>query len=300
LTQKPQKKKQEPPKPTKERLLAALERIVPMEMPLKVAYEDEYLVVIDKDPGIAVHPAEGEENSFTLVNGLLFKYGRSRLSSGEAPERPGIVHRLDKDTSGLIVICKTDEVHALMKKLFQERKIDKLYYAVVLGKTRNLQGSIQSRIIRHPKIKHKMTVVKEDFQSRDTRNNDNNEDEEEREQGKLALTDYKAEKIWKTKNNTNPTFYSLVKVKIHTGRTHQIRVHMSSVNTTPIIGDVLYHKKSARHKHADNLCLVAKELNFVHPITNNSISLEVDFPDHIASFMKMLDEQCHVVPLNEI
>jgi len=196
--------------------------LVPLDIPLDIIYEDESIAVINKPCSLVVHPGEGENTDETLVNALLFKYGKSGLSDGENPLRPGIVHRLDKDTSGLILICKTNETHANLKSQFQERKIQKWYQAIVVGKVKTEHGFINSKIMRHPTVHHKMTVTNDP-------------------KGKDSSTEYYVKQIWKTKNN----YYTLLQIQIHTGKTHQIRVHLSSLSH-PIVGDVLYHKKKCQ------------------------------------------------------
>jgi len=241
--------------------------INPTNIPLNIVFEDEFLAVINKDCGLVVHPGEGEDNDQTLVNALIFRYGTTGLSQGENPARPGIVHRLDKDTSGLMIICKNDEIHEKLKQQFQERtKIKKIYHALVVGKMKDEHAVINGNIMRHPKIHHKMTVT-----------NDPNK-------GKTASTEYTVVKHWQTRN----CFYSLLEIQLHTGRTHQIRVHLSSL-THPVVGDVLYHKRNAKHK-AEQLCLVAKKLYFEHPKTEDMVALEVEWPQHFREFAEFLDK----------
>eukprot|EP01124_Arcella_intermedia_P016539 TRINITY_DN2315_c0_g1_i1.p1 TRINITY_DN2315_c0_g1~~TRINITY_DN2315_c0_g1_i1.p1 ORF type:complete len:373 (-),score=105.42 TRINITY_DN2315_c0_g1_i1:934-1896(-) len=242
-------------------------KVTPKELPLNVVYEDEYLVVINKDCGLVVHPGEGEDNDVTLVNALVFKYGLEGLSKGENPARPGIVHRLDKDTSGLMVICKTDEVHKIMKDKFQNRKIEKEYTALVVGNMKDPQGTINGNIMRHPKIRHKMTVTSDPTL------------------GKSATTEYKVIETYDTK--TAP--YNLLSINLLTGRTHQIRVHLSHL-AHPIVGDVLYHKRNAKH-NAKNLCLVSSRVAFQHPITEQPLEFKVDLPEHFKEFLEYLQAQ---------
>jgi 23S rRNA pseudouridine1911/1915/1917 synthase len=243
------------------------------DIPLNIVYEDEHLAVLNKQYGIAVHPGEGEENNQTLVSALLYHFGKN-LSDGEDQGRPGIVHRLDKDTSGLMVICKTNEAHVLMKQKFHERSDDilKIYHTIVVGNLSHDHNVIKNCIMRHPKMRYKMMVTAD------------------KTQGKESITEYDVLKRWRVKNLE----YTLLKITLHTGRTHQIRVTMASL-ARPVVGDPLYHKKNAKHK-VDNLCLVSKELSFKHPILIDTstqgpkeLSLTSPYPQHMQDFMDYLD-----------
>jgi len=195
----------------------------------------------------------------------VFQYGKSGLSDGENPLRPGIVHRLDKDTSGLMIICKTNEIHSAFKTQFQERKLQKWYQAIVVGKLKEDHSFINSRIMRHPTVHHKMTVTNSPH-------------------GKEASTEYFVKQMWKTRKG----YYSLLHIQIHTGKTHQIRVHLQSL-AHPIVGDVLYHKKSTKH-NVDNLCLVAQKLIFTHPVNNEKHSFEAPLPKNFTDFVNYLNQ----------
>jgi 23S rRNA pseudouridine1911/1915/1917 synthase len=239
----------------------------PVEGDLNIVYEDDHLVVINKMPGIAVHPgpAENAEDKVTLVQVLLHHFSASGLSTVGGTERPGIVHRLDQDTSGLMIVCKTDEAHAKLKEVFQRHdtnEIEKIYHAVVVGKMVPDSGSITARIMRHPKQGHKMTTTDKETE------------------GKHALTFYETIKVIDTKTQAQ---YSLLQVKIATGRTHQIRVHVSS-KAHPIVGDGLYSSKSGKY-NVPYLLLVAKELRFKHPITGEKLDFEVEYPPHFQAFL---------------
>lgn len=183
------------------------EEILPEKMDLKVIYEDENYAVIDKDEDVIVHPA-GSIISNTLVNGIMDRF--ENLSDLGGEERPGIVHRLDKDTTGLIIIAKNNKGHAYFKDLFQSREVKKVYYAIVHGNFDPKTGVIETNIARNPRNRKKMQVSKE---------------------GKYAYTEYQVIK--------EVEGYSLLKISIKTGRTHQIRVHMEYINH-PILGDKLY------------------------------------------------------------
>jgi 23S rRNA pseudouridine1911/1915/1917 synthase len=224
---------------------------------------------------MAVHPGQGEDGDakVTLVHVLLHLYGREGLSKGEeGDERPGIVHRLDKDTSGLMIVCKTDDAHAKLKDVFQKRHdtLTKTYYALVLGKVAKKDGTIDSPLMRHPGAKqgHKMVVASLG-----------------EPKGKSAVTHYKVVKTWTLQKQS----YTLLAVTIETGRTHQIRVHMSS-NAHPIVGDALYSTKHNNH-NVPFLLLTSKELKFDHPITKEKLSFSVDLPPHFTQFIEKLDQQ---------
>jgi 23S rRNA pseudouridine1911/1915/1917 synthase len=246
-----------------------------VEVPLDIVYEDEHIAVINKEPGMAVHPGQGEDMDakVTLVHALLHKYGKEGLSEGEdGGERPGIVHRLDKDTSGLMIICKQNDAHLKLKEIFQKRHVGltKTYYALVLGKVAEKKGMIQTQLMRHPGAKqgHKMTVAPLGDPK-----------------GKEAITHYRVVKYWTLQKQS----YTLLAVTIETGRTHQIRVHMSS-SSHPIVGDALYATKHNNHQ-VPFLLLTSKELEFEHPISKEKLSFSVELPPHFAQFMEKLDQQ---------
>lgn len=178
-------------------------------MDLKIVYENDDYAVIDKDEDLIVHPA-GSIITGTLVNGLLDKYGYEGLSHMGGDDRPGIVHRLDKDTTGLMVITKNNESYKYIKKLFETRKVDKEYIAIVHGNFDKKSGRIENYMDRDPKDRRKMAV---------------------RPSGRVAISEYEVLK--------EVQGYSLVKIHIITGRTHQIRVHMTHLNH-PLVGDPVY------------------------------------------------------------
>jgi 23S rRNA pseudouridine1911/1915/1917 synthase len=255
--------------------------------------------------GMAVHPGQGEDanEKVTLVNVLLHRYGREGLCEGEQEgdlERPGIVHRLDKDTSGLMIICKTNDAHAKLKEMFakkskkddsadssstapfspgialpsigsspsSETALKKTYWALVLGKVGALSGTIDTPLTRHAKQGHKMVATT----PLDTK-------------GKVAITHYKVLKYWHLQKQS----YTLLEVNIETGRTHQIRVHMSS-NAHPIVGDTLYATKHNSH-NVPFLLLTSKELRFEHPVSKEKMQFSIELPDHFAQFISKLDAQ---------
>lgn len=225
----------------------------PEPIPLNVVYEDESLIVIDKPAGMVVHPAAGNPSG-TLVNALLAHCGPS-LSGIGGVKRPGIVHRIDKDTSGLIVAAKTEPAHTGLSAQFAEHSIQRSYHAVVWGVPKKVEGTITSLIGRSPRNRKKMAVV--------TRG------------GKTATTHYKVLKAFGAEA-------SLVECRLETGRTHQIRVHMSHIGHS-LLADPLYGAGTRRKASEEARALVqklgrqalhAQLLGFVHPITNENLCFE--------------------------
>ena len=233
--------------------------LIPRDLPVEIIFEDESIAVINKQPGLVVHPGPGNWDN-TLVNALLFHL--KQLSSIGGVIRPGIVHRLDKDTSGLMVIAKNDSVHKSLSDDFASRKIVKKYFAIVSERPAEASGVINKPIGRHPKYRHKMSIV---------------------EDGKEAVTEYKINKIWKSKSGV----FSSLNLVLHTGRTHQIRVHLSSIGH-PIIGDQIYSKKWAKYK-VPYLMLASVYLEFRHPKSGEPMRFEASLPPHIEDFMNKLD-----------
>ncbi|OGW80933.1 MAG: hypothetical protein A3C47_05680 [Omnitrophica bacterium RIFCSPHIGHO2_02_FULL_51_18] len=226
-------------------------RLAPEEMPLKVIYEDNELLIVDKPAGMVVHPGAGHPGG-TLVNALL---GRgSTLSSVGGQERPGIVHRLDKETSGLLVIAKTNRAHRLLQSQFADRSFSKTYLAVVRGRIEFEEGHVSEPIGRHPKIRQKMAVSR-------------------LESAKAAETRYRVLKRFKTA--------TLLEIKLLTGRTHQIRVHMAHLGH-PVVGDGLYGTKGDFKRHA----LHAARIQFIHPQSGKLMKFEAETPEDFKLILK--------------
>lgn len=230
----------------------------PEDIPVPILYEDDSIAIINKPPGMVVHPGPGNRSS-TLVNALLFHL--KDLSSIGGVERPGIVHRLDKDTSGLMVITKNDSTHRFLANKFASRDIIKRYTAIVIGKPPHKKALIDKPIGRHPKYRHKMTIT---------------------EKGREAKTDYSIEKVW----NSRIGAFSLLNLTLHTGRTHQIRVHMSSEGN-PIVGDPIYSKKWAKYR-VPYLLLASTYLEFEHP-GREIMKFIIQMPEHMENFIKRLE-----------
>lgn len=241
------------------------------DIPLDVVYEDDDLIVVDKPAGMTVHPAPGAYSG-TLVNALLF-HCRGGLSGIGGVKRPGIVHRIDKDTSGLIVAAKNDLAHRGLCEQFFVHSIERTYFAVVYGLPNPLQGRIEANIGRSPYDRKKMAVVQSG--------------------GKTAATNYK------TVQNFNGSA-ALVQCNLETGRTHQIRVHMASIGCN-LIGDKLYEKSkktslkfsSAEQKAYVNAfprqALHATTLGFVHPRSGERLCFSSEFPADFAELINVLE-----------
>lgn len=229
--------------------------IVAENIPLDIVYENEDYAVINKQKNLIVHPA-GSIVTGTLVNALLFKYGYDGLSHIGGEDRPGIVHRLDKDTTGLMVIAKTNESYLYLKKLFETRQVSKEYLAIVFGNFKEKKGRIENYMDRDPHNRRKMAV---------------------RPNGRIAISEY--EVISETEG------FSLVKVHIITGRTHQIRVHMTDLNH-PLLGDPVY----GNYKHKFNLdypLLHCTHLSFTDK-DGEKVSFDQEIPKDFEKYKNIL------------
>ncbi len=228
--------------------------VEPVAIPLDVIYEDEYLIAVNKAPGMVVHPGIGTGRD-TLVHALLHQCQNSLSILGGA-ERPGIVHRLDKETSGVIVAAKSDDAFLGLSRMFAERTLKKEYMALVCGVPNLLSGSIQKPLGRHPVKGHKMAVV---------------------ENGRIARTDWERVEAY-------GRHFALMRLHLHTGRTHQIRVHLADFGH-PVLGDRLYgyKPKSIESKPASRVMLHASRLEFFHPVTGGLIVLEVALPEDFST-----------------
>ncbi|MDX1680823.1 MAG: RluA family pseudouridine synthase [Akkermansiaceae bacterium] len=230
----------------------------PQDIPLEVLHEDEDLIVIMKPHGMVVHPAAGNPDG-TVVNALLH-HCRGKLSGIGGVERPGIVHRLDKDTSGCLVVAKSDAAHRSLVEQFSERStMEKLYLAVTRGVPKPAQDTVFTHIGRHPVNRQKMAVVNPPG-------------------GKPAITDY----VVKATDPSTGT--ALVLCHLHTGRTHQIRVHLHHKGT-PIVGDPIYGKPSKEAGLPDRLMLHAWKLSFTHPVRGEKVSFEAPVPSEFKPWL---------------
>jgi len=225
--------------------------LIPENIPLEIHYEDSYLLVLSKPPGLVVHPGSGNHVG-TLVNGLLY-HCQSIVNVGDDVLRPGIVHRLDKDTSGLMVVAKEEKTHRCLVDAFKDRKVEKHYLALLHGLFERKTGRIVAPIGRHPIHRQKMTI---------------------REDGRFAATN------WQVLHEFSSGF-SLVRLQIETGRTHQIRVHMASLGH-PVAGDLLYSRGGHDKRKFPRQLLHSAQLCFIHPVTGKELSFSAPlWPDFL-------------------
>lgn len=220
--------------------------VVPENIPLEIVYQDEHLLVVNKPKGMVVHPAAGNYSG-TLVNALLY-HCEGKLSSINGVIRPGIVHRIDKNTSGLLIVAKTDNAHSALAEQIKAHTFTREYQAVVCGRFRETTGTIDAPIGRHHTDRKKMCVTEKN--------------------SKEARTEYT---VLDEFNG-----YSHIKLKLFTGRTHQIRVHMSYIGH-PVLGDDVYGKAS---KYCEGQCLHAKKIGFVHPADGEYYEFDSELPDY--------------------
>ena len=225
------------------------------DIPIEVVYEDKDIIVVNKPKGLVVHPANGNPDG-TLVNAIM-AICKDSLSGIGGEIRPGIVHRLDKDTSGLLIVAKNDKAHINMSEQIKNHEVEKTYIALVKGIVKENEATINMPIGRSPKDRKKMAVVKT---------------------GKEAITHFKVLDRFYKENCT------LLEVKIETGRTHQIRVHLSQIGY-PVVGDTTY--SSGKNKwNIEGQCLHAKSLKFKHPITGKEMFLEAKLPKYFEDIIK--------------
>ena len=232
--------------------------IVPTEMPLDIAYEDEDVIVINKPKGLVVHPAAGHQDD-TLVNGLLFNLG-DNLSGINGELRPGIVHRIDKDTSGLLAVAKNDFAHNMLSSQLKDHTMHRVYELVVCGNLKEDSGTVDAPIGRHPTDRKKMCVIQRN--------------------SKEAVTHWEVVKRYRG--------YTHIRCKLETGRTHQIRVHMAHIGH-PILGDTVYgHKKPELGQ--DSQCLHAGTLCFKHPRDGRPVMVFAELPEYFKKVLEKLEK----------
>ena len=252
-------------------LIKNLERLLPNKIKLDIRYEDKDILIINKPKGMVVHPGAGNYEN-TLANALAYKY-KNKLSNVGGELRPGIVHRIDKDTSGLLVVAKNNLSHSKLSKQFSDHSIKRKYLCLVWGVIRPLQGRIQTLISRNKKNRQLMMVS--DFN------------------GKKSITNYKTIKVFNIKDIPK---ISLIECELETGRTHQIRVHMKYKGSS-LLGDNQYGKKNMKFKKINEnflnklsvingQALHARSLSFVHPTKTKWVDFESELPD---DFKKLLD-----------
>lgn len=230
--------------------------ILPENIPLDILYEDPELLVVNKPKGMVVHPAAGHSGG-TLVNALLY-HCAGQLSGINGVQRPGIVHRIDKDTTGALVVCKTDRAHQSLAMQLKEHTITRRYQAIVLHNIKEDSGTVDAPIGRHPTDRKKMTV------------NERN--------GKRAVTHYR---VLERFGN-----YTYIECRLETGRTHQIRVHMSHIGH-PLLGDEIYGPAKYPFK-LQGQCLHAMVLGFCHPVTGEYMEFKAPLPEYFNQLLQKL------------
>lgn len=229
----------------------------PQNLPLDVVYQDKDVAVINKAQGVTVHAGNGTRGS-TLVNALL--YHLDSLSGINGVIRPGIVHRIDKDTSGLLVVAKNDAAHLSLSEQIKDKTCSRIYYALVEGVVKTDKGRIETYIGRSEKNRTMMTVT---------------------DKGRIAITDYEVVKRYCS--------YTLMKFSLKTGRTHQIRVHCKYIGH-PIVGDPVYGYKTQKFKLSGQL-LHAAELGFNHPATGERVTFKAELPSYFSAILDSLDKK---------
>ena len=232
--------------------------IVPTEMRLDIVYEDEDVLVINKPKGLVVHPAAGHQDD-TLVNGLLYAMGDD-LSGINGELRPGIVHRIDKDTSGLLAVAKNDYAHNMLASQLKDHTMARTYEAIVVGSFREDSGTVDAPIGRHPSDRKKMCVIERN--------------------SKPAVTHWEVVKRYRG--------YTHVRCRLETGRTHQIRVHMAHIGH-PILGDTVYGRKKPELGQ-DSQCLHAGQLCFRHPRDGHPVLVFAELPDYFKEVIAKLEK----------
>jgi len=235
-------------------------KIEAQDIPIEIIYEDKDIIVVNKPKGLVVHPANGNPDG-TLVNAIM-AICKESLSGIGGEIRPGIVHRLDKDTSGLLIVAKNDLAHINISEQIKNREVKKTYIALVRGTVPENEATINMPIGRSTKDRKKMAVTKN---------------------GKEAITHFKVIERYTTNNGS----YTLLEIKIDTGRTHQIRVHMAEIGY-PVIGDGVY-SNGKNEFGIEGQCLHAKELKFKHPTTGEEMKLEAQLPEYFENVIKDLN-----------
>lgn len=231
--------------------------IEPEDIPLDILYEDDDLLIVNKPKGMVVHPSAGHFSG-TLVNAIMY-HCKDSLSGINGEIRPGIVHRIDMDTTGSLIVCKNDNSHVNIAEQIKVHSVNRIYEGIVYGKVKEDEGTIEGAIGRHPIERKKMAI------------NEKN--------GKPAITHYK---VLERFGN-----YTYMQFKLETGRTHQIRVHMSSIGH-PLLGDSLYSSGKSPFKNLCGQTLHAKTIGFVHPSTGNYMEFQAPLPEYFEKLLSQL------------
>lgn len=231
--------------------------IEPENIPLDILYEDDDVLIVNKPKGMVVHPSAGHYSG-TLVNAIMY-HCKNSLSGINGQIRPGIVHRIDMDTTGSLIVCKNDESHVNIAEQIKEHTVNRIYVGIVCGNVTEDEGTIEGAIGRHPVDRKKMAV------------NEKN--------GKPAITHYK---VLERFGN-----YTYMQFQLETGRTHQIRVHMASIGH-PLLGDTLYSSGRSPFKHLQGQTLHAKTIGFVHPKSGEYMEFSAPLPEYFDNLLKLL------------
>ena len=239
---------------------AVLTELRPERIPLDILYEDDQLLIVNKPKEMVVHPAPGHSTG-TLVNAIMYHCGKE-LSGINGEIRPGIVHRIDMNTTGSLIVCKTDAAHRFIASQIKEHSVHRVYRAIVYGHLNPTEGTIRTSIGRDPRDRKKMSV--------DVKN------------GRQAITHYR--ELARLRNN-----FSYVEFELETGRTHQIRVHMASIGH-PILGDQVYGPKKSPY-HLDGQTLHAMTIGFVHPTSKRYVEFTAPLPEYFQHLLAILGEE---------
>ena len=231
--------------------------IEPENIPLDILYEDDDVLIVNKPKGMVVHPSAGHYSG-TLVNAIMY-HCKDTLSGINGEIRPGIVHRIDMDTTGSLIVCKNDEAHVNIAQQIKEHSVNRIYVGIVCGNVKEDSGTVEGAIGRLPIERKKMAI------------NEKN--------GKPAITHYKVLERFKN--------YTYMQFKLETGRTHQIRVHMASIGH-PLLGDTLYSSGRSPFKHLQGQCLHAKTIGFIHPKTGEYMEYSAPLPEYFEKLLCLL------------
>ena len=234
--------------------------IVPEDIPLDILYEDQDLLIVNKPKGMVVHPSAGHYTG-TLVNAIMY-HCKDSLSGINGEIRPGIVHRIDMDTTGSLIVCKNDEAHVDIAQQIKEHSVNRIYVGIVCGNVKDDEGTIEGPIGRHPIERKKMAI------------NEKN--------GKPAVTHYK---VLERFGN-----YTYMQFKLETGRTHQIRVHMASIGH-PLLGDALYSSNRSTFKNLQGQTLHAQTIGFIHPKTGEYMEFSAPLPEYFKKLLSILQSK---------
>ena len=234
--------------------------IVPEDIPLDILYEDQDLLIVNKPKGMVVHPSAGHYTG-TLVNAIMY-HCKDSLSGINGEIRPGIVHRIDMDTTGSLIVCKNDEAHVDIAQQIKEHSVNRIYVGIVCGNVKDDEGTIEGPIGRHPIERKKMAI------------NEKN--------GKPAITHYK---VLERFGN-----YTYMQFKLETGRTHQIRVHMASIGH-PLRGDALYSSNRSTFKNLQGQTLHAQTIGFIHPKTGEYMEFSAPLPEYFKKLLSILQSK---------